>query len=316
MIKNNFPRIITQKFKIDYMERQFKRCNGYDLNLEAPKTFNEKIAWTKAFYRNRLLIKCSDKFAVREYVEKKIGKDYLIKLAGKGIYNSLSEIDFESLPDKFVLKATNGWEANILCNDKQNLDLDEARKALEEWLDKGHSHYYRNFEWAYRNIKPRIICEEFLDPTGGLADYKVWCFGGHAEVIQVCFNRGTGGHTNDHFTREWEKLEFARVAPNSDMKIQKPELLEQMISISEKLSKGFPFVRVDLYIIDEQIKFGELTFYSGNGTAPFNPREWDVKFGELFLLPKKSFIFPLEINQRKINALSIIRNAIKKKKNE
>ena len=298
-VRNIYPRIISSKIKLDSISKRFKKKTGYDLNIENPQTFNEKIQWLKLYYRNRLMTRCSDKFAVRLYVEKTIGKEYLIELAGKGVYNSAAELDFETLPNKFVLKVTDGWGANIICSDKSKLDYDETRGILTEWLNKGNSHYYRNFEWAYKNIKPRIICESFLEQEGGLVDYKLWCFRGKVQLIQVCSDRGIDEQKNDYFDTDWQNLNFQRKSPNSNTEIPQPKSLKQMIDISEILSSDFPFVRIDLYEIEEKVRFGEMTFYSANGTSPFEPLEWDYKLGKLLILPKKSFILPFEINKKK-----------------
>jgi len=312
-VKNDHPRIITQRYKINAIKQHFKRILGYDLNLSAPRTFNEKIQWMKLYCRDPLITKCSDKYAVRQYVEKKIGNEYLIPLVGKGVYKNANDIDFETLPDKFVLKITDGWSNNIICNDKSNLDLSETRSILNSWLNKGNSHYYRNFEWAYKNIKPRIICEEFIEQTGetGLLDYKFWCFNGHVEMILVCGERNAHLRKENYFDRDWNPLVLSLRNITGNRTVPQPKKLKQIIYLSELLSKDFPFVRVDVYIPDSDIKFGELTFYPSNGTLPFVPKEWDDKLGDLFVLPKKSFVFPFELNKRKTHLRAVIKNISK-----
>ena len=300
--QNNLPNIITQKNKIASIMQSFHDKLGYSFDVNNPKTFNEKIQWLKLFYRNNTVTKCADKYEVRSYIERKIGTEYLIDLVGKGIYSSVEELDFHSLPDRFVLKTTDGWKTNIICTDKDKLDIEETKRQLESWLCKGNSHYYIHFEWAYKNIKPRIICEDLIEQEGGLVDYKLWCFNGKVQVIQVCSDRGIDEQKNDYFDTDWQRLDFKRKSPNSNKSIAPPGSLKLMIDISEKLSAEFPFVRIDLYEIDEKIRFGEMTFYPANGISPFEPPEWDEKFGEMLQLPKKSFVFPFELNKRKLGS--------------
>lgn len=301
MAENNFPRIITQKQKIDFIKQKFKKKLGYDLNIQNPETFNEKIQWMKIFYQRKIITECADKYEVRRFVKKTIGDEYLIPLVGKGVYSSVSELSFDALPEKFVLKTTDGWKTNIICTDKSKLDIDETRRKLEGWLDKGHSHYYLHLEWAYKNIRPRIICEEFIEQAGGLIDYRFWCFNGSVGLIQVSSDRQIGQLKQDYFDCDWNHLDITRSNyPNNDRGLSKPRLLEQMIDISEKLATPFPFVRVDLYEVNGVIKVGELTFYPANGMADIKPFEWDKKLGSMLKLPGKGFVFPFEINKRKL----------------
>ena len=297
---NTYPRIITLSFKERLLEKQFNERMGYCLNLNNPKTFNEKIQWIKLYYHNPLVTKCADKYAVRQYVEKTIGGGYLIPLAGNGIYNKASDIDFDALPEKFALKITDGWARNIVCEDKSKLNREETREQLTEWLDKGRSQYYRNLEWGYKNIKPRILCEEYIEQERDLKDYKIWCFGGKAECVMVCSERGTNLQF-DYFDTGWNRLQFTRNGyPFGILDLQPPKSIARMLEVAERLAKAFPFVRVDLYEINGETKFGEMTFTPDNGMGSFEPYEWDEKYGELLVLPKKGFVFPFEINRRKV----------------
>lgn len=310
MKSNNFPRVITQKYKINHIKNLFRKRVGYELNLENPQTFNEKTQWMKLFYRNPLITKCSDKYAVRRYVEKTVGKKYLIPLAGKGIYNSVEQIDFNELPKQFILKATDGSGRNIICTDKTKLDIEHVKIIMSKWLIRGNSHYYNSFEWGYKNIKPRIICEEFLEQEDGLRDYKFWCFNGHFKYINVVSDYDKGNPKLDFFDRDWNHLNLSRTYPNSNYEISTPKKYEQMIQVAEKLSARFHLVRVDLYEANGEAKFGELTFYPSSGLDKFSPYIWDEKFGELLILPKKSLIFPFEINMRKISILNRFKRLI------
>lgn len=309
--ENNFPRIITNKVKLDFISKQFRECVGYELNIDNPQTFNEKIQWLKVFYKDPLMTRCTDKLAVRKYLRKKIGVEYLVDLAGDEVYGSANDIDFGKLPNKFALKTTDGSGTNIICRDKMELNIQDAKNQLTNWLDKAHSHYYMSFEWAYRNIKPRIVCEKYIEAGGGgLKDYKVMCFNGEPRLVLVCSERDTGNIKTDWFDLDWRHLPFTRLFPNSEKSVPKPENLAEMIKLATFLSKDFPFVRVDFYEVNGKLKVGELTFYPGNGTERFEPVEWDKKIGDMLRLPAKTIALPFEINQRRINVRSILRNQL------
>ncbi len=283
-----YPRFITRKFRTEVVERIFNESIEYKLNLNNPKTFNEKIQWLKLNYRNSLMTTCSDKYAVRSFVESKVGADVLIELVGKGVYEKVTEIDFEDLPDKFVLKTTNGSGTNIICPDKSKLNIQDSINKLNTWMEPRNAHYYKHFEWAYRDIKPRIVSEKFIDAMDDLMDYKFMCFNGEPELVFVCSERSTGNLKIDFYDMDWNHLPFERYYPNSKNKISKPKSFDRMVEIARKLSKDFPFVRVDLYEVDGNVKFGELTFYPGNGTEGFSPVEWDEKIGDLLILPNRN----------------------------
>jgi len=298
--KNNFPRIITHKYKTNFIKDRFYKAVGHELNLDNPQTFNEKLQWIKLYYHNPLMTKCTDKFTVREFIAHTIGKKYLTKLIGEQVYYDARKIDFDKLPNRFALKANNGSGTNIICGDKAKLDIADARDKLNHWLKKGHSNYYHSFEWAYKHIKPCIIAEAFIEEKGGLKDYKFLCFNGRCELISVFSERISGELKLDWFDRDWQHLPFIRHYPNNPKKIAKPKNLAKMIKIAEKLAQSFPFVRVDLYEINGQIKFGEMTFTPGNGMVPFRPKTWDKKLGDLLQLPHKTFYAPFEFNKRTI----------------
>lgn len=257
---------------------QFTQQVGYIPNIDNPKSFNEKIQWLKLYYRNPLLTKCADKYTVREYVKEKIGEQYLIPLIG--IYDNPDQIDFNKLPNKFVLKTNNGSGKNIICKNKKKLNIEETKSKLTEWLKPENSHYFYSYEWAYKDIKPKIICEEYLESKDGdLKDYKFMCFHGKIENIFVCTDRKNSLKVN-FYDLNWKLLPFTRLYPNSNKKISKPKYFKKMVEIAEMLAKDFPFVRVDLYENKNNIYFGELTFYPGNGMEKFQPPEWDYKMGK------------------------------------
>jgi hypothetical protein len=283
MFKNLFLK--TEK-EIDIIKgvisEQFVSAVGYILNLEKPKSFNEKLQWLKLNYHNPLLTICADKYRVREYVKNKIGEEYLIKIIDS--YNNIAQIDIGVLPEKFVLKVNHGSGQNIICKDKNKMDWRVEKEKLKEWMNPESNHYFYSYEWCYKHIKPKIICEEFLDDfSDDVKDYKFMCFNGKSELMFVCSERNSSLKV-DFFDLNWNKLPFERFYPNSTKDIKKPENFERMITLANKLAEPFPFVRVDFYEINNKIYFGEMTFYPGNGMEPFSPVEWDYKLGEYLKL--------------------------------
>ncbi|MFZ2038562.1 MAG: ATP-grasp fold amidoligase family protein [Minisyncoccia bacterium] len=274
-----------EKIKTTLYE-QFHEYVGYRPNFENPQSFNEKIQWLKLYYHDPLMTKCADKYEVRNYVKEKIGQQYLIKLLG--VYNSPEKINFKELPSKFVLKVNHGSGQNIICKNKNTLDISKTKKTLSEWLKNESNHYFYSYEWCYKSIKPLIICEEMIGESlkNDLVDYKFMCFNGKVEMFFVCSDRQKGLKV-DFFDLNWNKMPFIRYYENSSNIIKKPKNFDKMIRLSEVLSKPFPFVRVDFYEANDNVYFGEMTFYPGNGMEPFTPVEWDYKIGDLIKLPSK-----------------------------
>ncbi|HAF30223.1 MAG TPA: carbonic anhydrase [Bacteroidales bacterium] len=264
---------------------QYKLSTGRWLKLKKPIRFTEKIQWYKLNYRHDILTKCSDKYSVREYVTAKGLSNILIP--NYGVYNNVKEINFENLPDKFVLKTTNGSHTNILCADKSKLNSELAKKTIKGWLYSWTSKMGR--EWGYYNIKPRIICEKLLekDSNNDLIDYKFFCFNGKPFCLYVIVDRFLeDGIKLGIFDTEFNLMPYRR----SDIRgittnIPKPNNFNRMLEIAKVLSKDFPFVRVDLYNIEGSIYFGELTFYDGSGYKGYLPDEFDFILGEKFTLP-------------------------------
>jgi hypothetical protein len=277
----NISPIARKKFII----KQFIDIAGYVPNIDYPKSFNEKMQWLKLYYRDPLMTICSDKVQVREYIKNIIGEKYLIPVLG--VYNNVEEIDFDKLPNKFVLKVNPGSGYNLICKDKKTLNKQEAIDRLKIWLNPKSNHFFYSYEWSYKNIKPKIICETLINKSKeDLFDYKLYCFNGKAKVILVCSERSQGLKKN-YFNTKWNELPFIKQHPRSNKKIPKPNSFKEMIKISEKLASKFPFVRVDLYETNNIIYFGEMTFYPGNGMEYFKPIDWDYKLGDYLKLPKK-----------------------------
>ena len=262
-----------------YLKIMFKFRIGYKLNLKEPKTFNEKLQWLKLYNRNPLYTKLVDKNDVRSFIKEKIGEEYLIPQIG--VYNEVSEIDFSKLPEKFVLKCTHDSGGIVICKNREKLDLEKSKSKLEKHMK--NNYFYWGREWPYKNVKPRIVCEEFIEDgkNEDLIDYKFMCFNGKVKCSFVCLNRNSKEGLNvDFYDREWNKMPFERHYKNSNITLEKPKQYEKMIELSEKLAKDFPFVRVDFYEVKEKIYFGELTFFPGSGLEEFRPEEYDKVLGD------------------------------------
>lgn len=244
-------------------------------NLENPKTFNEKLQWLKLNYRNNLMPICADKYEVRQYLENK-GYGYLLNDL-ISVYESEKDIDVSKLPEKFVLKGSHGSGWNLIVKDKNKIKWKPWKLVMKSWLKQNL--YYYGREWVYKDMKPRIICEKYLeDKNGELLDYKIYCFNGEPKFIQVDVDRFTN-HTANYYDCEWNTMPFQYGDENSDRVIERPENLDEMIIISKDLSKEFPHVRVDLYEVNGKLYFGELTFFTASGACEFSPEKYDLIIG-------------------------------------
>lgn len=249
-------------------------------DLNNPTTFNEKLQWLKLYNRNPLYTVMVDKFQVRKYISDKIGDDYLIPLLGS--WEKPEEIDFESLPSKFVLKCNhNSGTGMLICSDKNKINIEKVKDELQKGINEDYYIYSR--EWPYKNVPRKIICEEYLGDNPN--DYKFFCFNEKVEYILVCSDR-FDSIKETFFDRNWNVAPFKRPNIEIDHKIKKPINFNKMIELSEFLSKDIPFLRADFYEVDNKIYFGELTFYPASGFSPFEPNEWDYKLGELIELPE------------------------------
>lgn len=256
-------------------------------NLKNPQTYNEKLNWLKLHDHNPLYTEVVDKYTAKAYVEKIIGGGYCIPTLG--VWDSFDDIDFDSLPEQFVLKCTHDSEGLVIVKDKSHMDKVAAKKKISAALNQNF--YYIGREWPYKNVKPRIIAEPFLvdDETGELRDYKFFCFDGEPKMLMISSGRTTG-MTCDFYDMAFKKVELRRKYPNSQKYIPQPKTFEKMKAIASKLSVGFPHIRVDLYEVNGKCFVGELTFYSSSGFVPFHPSEWDKTFGEWLKLPEKMLL--------------------------
>lgn len=266
----------------EYIARLYKKAFKRDLNLIDPKTFNEKLQWLKLNYRDPAMAICADKYAVRGYL-KNMGFGYLLNEV-LAVYDNAEDIDFSKLPERFVLKASHGSGWNILCENKAEYSWSAWRKVMDSWLHQNLYVYGR--EWVYKEMKPRIICEKYLDVTvGELFDYKFFCLNGKVEFIQATDNDKKSARIN-LYDSGWNLMKEKYAYMGSPKNIPRPVKLEHMLEIAEKLSDPFPFARIDLYDVNGDIIFGEITFFPSSGFKGFDPEEFDFVLGRRLLLPE------------------------------
>lgn len=248
-------------------------------NFRNPETFNEKLQWLKLYDRHEEFTTMVDKYAVKQYIAERIGEKHIIPLIG--VWDCFEEIDFEKLPNQFVLKCTHDSHGVIICEDKKKLDIKQARDKITSCIKRNFFYYGR--EWPYKNVKPRIIAEKYMGSN--LSDYKVLCFEGEPRIIEVHQDRGTEKYTQSFYDVSWEKS-FITQGKGAEL-VPKPITLDLMLKYSKILSKGIHHIRVDWYEVDGQLYFGELTLFDGSGFVPFDKKEYDVYLGSLINIPTK-----------------------------
>jgi hypothetical protein len=270
--------------KHQFFKIRYGAYTGKKLDLNNPVEFNAKIHWLKMYYHPPILTQLADKYAVRAYVTEKIGAQYLNDL--HGFYTQVDSIDFESLPNQFVMKAVHGSSTNLIVKDKSHLNLEKTRKTLHSWMR--HNQYQKvGFEWAYKHIKPGIIIEKYLaeDDKNCLTDYKFACFNGKVKYVQVILDNGDKV-VQIFLDTEFNILEFNRVNRESyEGKLQKPIEFDTMLHLAETLADKLPYVRVDFYLVNHRIIFGEMTFYPGDGKHDFYPDYFNKTIGDYMKLP-------------------------------
>lgn len=263
----------------------FRLKCGYRLNLENPRTYNEKIQWIKLHDHNPLMPKCCDKYAVRQYVQSKGCGEILNTLIWEGF--DPAEIPFDTLPEKFVIKVTHGSTFNIICKDKRELNREEVIRKCNKWLKAKFLEAYG--EWFYGIERPRVIVEKYLDDgSGRLRDYKVYCFNGVPRFIGVdTGDDAKGTHYKDIYDTQWNLLKGYEMAyPNSGVAIEKPEALEDLLKYASILSEDFLHARTDFYIVNGKVVFGEITFSNSAGFGRVAPEEFALKMGGYLQLPQ------------------------------
>lgn len=270
-----------------YLKILFRLKMGYPLNLRSPRTFNEKLQWLKLYNRKPEYTQMVDKYAVKEYVAKLIGEEYIIPTLG--VWDRVEDIDFDTLPNQFVLKTTHGGGGGgvVVCKDKSNFDFKAAKIKLQKSMN---SDIYRNFrEWPYKHVQKRIIAEKFMVDESGveLKDYKFFCFNGEVKCFKVDFDRFIA-HRANYYDRNACLLPFGEVdcCPDFSRQLALPDNLKEMCYLAEKIADGHPFIRVDLYNINRKIYFGEITFFPAAGLGRLEPEEWDYTTGGWIKLPK------------------------------
>lgn len=267
-----------------YLKWKFRLIMGYKLDLSDPQTFNEKLQWLKLYDRKPIYTAMVDKYEAKEYVKKIIGDEYIIRTYG--VYNNYEEIDFDALPNQFVIKPTHTSGNVYICTDKSKIDYNMLKKKIDKWLKRNY--YMLHREWPYKNVKPRIIIEEYLcdDKRKGLIDYKIFMFNEKHAYSLVCSDRKidlkfTFFDNKDNF------IELTQENCPNDKNVKLPINYKKMLELAQKISKGTIESRIDFYDINGKIYFGEITFFDSAGFGEFNPEEYDLKFGQMLKLSKR-----------------------------
>lgn len=265
-----------------YLKMYSRLRTGKTINFKDPKTFNDKINWIKIYDRRPIMTKLADKYLVREYIKEKLGKSYLIPLLWVG--DDPVDIPFNKLPNQYVIKTNHASGTNIIVTDSTKLDKEKAILQLKSWLS--HNYYYPKREWAYKDIKRKIIIEEFIGNKDKVPeDYKFFVLSGKVRLIQVDHD-GNIRHTRSLYDPDWNKLDYTLVHEKSKKVMEKPKQLKQLIKMAELIGRDFTQVRVDFYIIQKRIFFGEITFYHAAGFGRFIPDDgkWNEHYGEFINL--------------------------------
>lgn len=279
-----FPKTLTDRA---YVSILYRASFGKKLNLDHPVTFNEKLQWLKLNDQREEYTKLVDKYEVKKYVSDKVGEKYLIPTLG--VWESVDQIDFDMMPDAFVLKCTHDSGSVVICKHKKDFDKAAARNKLEKALKRNY--FYRSREYPYKNVPPRIIAEPYIEnlEAGQLYDYKVFCFDGKPEYLFIASDRASGNVKFDYYDVNFNRLPMRQAAhPNSDFDHEKPLCFEEMLDVARTLSENIPQVRVDFYVVKDQLIFGELTFFHHGGFVPFIPEEYDYLWGQSIRLPQEA----------------------------
>lgn len=270
-----------------YLKLRYNCIMGKKLNLDNPVTYNEKLQWLKLYDRKPEYAKMVDKYEAKKYVADIIGEEYIIPTLG--IWDNVNDIDFDTLPNQFVLKCTHDSGGLVICKDKAELDIEETKNTLNHFLHRNFYSIHR--EWPYKNVKPRIIAEKYMEDESGyeLKDYKFFCFNGKVNAMFIATDRNAETETCfDFFDCNFNHMPVINGHPNTKKEIKKPLGFEKMIELAEKLSSGIPQVRIDFYDINGNIYFGEITFFHWSGLKKFEPEKYDKIFGDWITLPNKT----------------------------
>lgn len=270
-----------------YLKLRYNFIMGKKLNLDNPVTYNEKLQWLKLYDRKPAYTKMVDKYEAKKYVADIIGEEYIIPTLG--VWDNVNDIDFDMLPNQFVLKCTHDSGGLVICKNKGELDIDNAKSTLNHFLHRNFYSVHR--EWPYKDVKPRIIAEKYMEDESGyeLKDYKFFCFDGKVNAMFIATDRNEETETCfDFFDCDFNHIPVINGHPNTKKEIKKPLGFEKMIELAEKLSSGIPQVRIDFYDINGNVYFGEITFFHWSGLKKFEPEKYDKIFGDWITLPNKT----------------------------
>lgn len=269
---------------LDCIFKLYREYSGHTPNIDNPTLFSEKMQWMKLHYRNELMPVVGDKYTVRKYLEDK-GYGYLLNDL-IAVYDDVSQIKPEELPQRFVMKASHSSGWNLIVKDKAKINWHIWRKHFQYWLT--HDIEWNGREWHYAEMKPRIVCEKYLeDESGALMDYKFYCFDGEPRFLQVNVGRGTAQSTQNYYDLNWQLLPFGKSQPhNPNLHVERPSHFDEMVQLARELTKPFPYVRFDLYEAQGKIYFGEFTFFPCSGMPDFIPSEYDAIVGRMLKLPQ------------------------------
>ena len=286
-IKKYFPRFYNKYLPFEDMRLYYLNRTNKFLSFSHPHNISEKLLWIARYWNDPLIVECADKYLMKKYIGEHGYSNLLIPQYG--VYDNANDIDFEALPQKFVLKCNHGCGYNIICKDKSKLDREQTKALLNKWMSEKYG--YDSVEYHYLKITPKIICEQYIDSLDGksLIDYKMHCINGEPQFILVCTNRDTDKHTLDltSYSLNWERLPYLRNEGTEN--IPRPAYLDEMIEYAAALAKPFPYVRVDFYYINNTIYIGELTFTpAGNIMSYYKDSTLDMMGNKLTLPPKKN----------------------------
>lgn len=270
----------------EYLKKRYLIATGKELNLKDPSDYTEKLQWLKLYDHNPRYTVMVDKYRVKQYVSECIGTEYVIPLLG--VWDKYDDINFDMLPEKFVLKCTHDSGSYVICKDKKKLDKKATKKRINKYLKRNY--FVCSREWPYKGIKPQVIAEPYLEDEndGELRDYKFFTFGGEPKVLYIAQGRGKKGETvADFFDMNLNHLPFTIDHDMADVPPHPPKNFELMKELARKLSEGTPQLRVDFYEVNGRVYFGEMTFFHCSGLTTFNPAEWNKIFGDWVILPEK-----------------------------
>lgn len=280
MIKESNALMNASKFVDDktFLKIVYRIKMGQKLDLNNPKTFNEKLQWLKLHDRKDIYTTMVDKYEAKKYIADIIGEQYIIPTLG--VYDRFDDIDFKKLPKQFVIKCTHDSGGLIVCKDKTKLNINEAKKKINKCMKQNF--YYLGREWPYKNVKPKIIIERYMEDGSGyqLKDYKIFCFNGVPKIILICSERQTN-LKETWFDEYFKKIDVTEGGHETDNSIKKPKELKEMMDLAKKLSKNMVFLRTDFYIVKNKVYFGEITLFPASGYERFVPEEWNRKLGDM-----------------------------------